>query len=281
MLARSAAIAAWLAVAALAGCDAKEAPFHRKDGAWHYRSAPVALADASSFSVLNERYAKDARRVYYGDSYRDGKEYFTIRHDRVTVIEAADPATFRTLASGYATDAGNAYFEGRRIPVRDVASFEPLDYGFARDRVRGYAHQVEVPDSDGSTFVAIDTHYAKDRTRVFHVDLHTGGGAHKPTVRIVALAGSQPASFTTLDSGYARDAAQVYYRDRVLARDPASFTVLRADYAKSSTGVYHRGEPVAGADAASFSTLDAPAEGRDAQDAGASYYQGRRIAVSR
>ena len=273
--------AAALVTAALAGCDAKDAPFHKVEGTWHYRSAPIADADAASFAILSARYAKDARRAYYGDSYRDGKEYFTVRHDRVIVLSQADAATFRALKSGYAKDARSAYFEGRRIAVRDVASFEPLDYGFARDRVRGYAHQTEVTDSDGSTFVAIDTHYAKDLARVFHVDLETGGGAHPPEVVIVALPGAQPASFASLDSGYAKDAAQAYYRSRVLTRDAASFSVLRADYAKSATQVFYRGDVVPGADPASFATLDAPTGERDADDGGASYFQGRRTPVAK
>ena len=274
-------VAAALVTAALVGCDAKEAVFHKVDGAWHYRSAPIAEADSASFAILSARYAKDARRVYYGDSYRDGREYFTVRHDRVRVVPGADAATFRALASGYAKDADSAYFEGRRIAVRDAASFEPLDYGFARDRVRGYAHQTEIPGSDGGSFVAIDTHYAKDLARVFHVDLETGGGAHPPEVVIVALPGAQPASFASLDSGYAKDAAQAYYRGRALTREAASFSVLRADYAKSATQVFYRGDVVAGADPASFAILDAPTGERDAADREASYFQGRRTPAAK
>ena len=121
----------------LAGCGPRESPFRNVDGTWHYHKTPIANADAKTFEVLADHYAKDRARVYHADTYRDGREYYAVRHDRVIEIAGADPASFRYIAREYARDAANVYFEGVRMAVADTASFELLDYGFARDRTSG------------------------------------------------------------------------------------------------------------------------------------------------
>ena len=267
------ALLAWVT-----GCEAPPAtPFHKVDGAWRYRDTPIPGADAASFAALSDRYAKDRAHVWYADSYRDGREYFAVRHDRVRAIAGADPASFRPLARDYWRDAAAVYYEGARLAVRDVATFEPLDDGFARDRVSGYYQQQEIAGSDGATFAVVGAHYARDAARVYYAELATDGGGKGPQVRAVALPGAQPASFRALEPGYAQDAAQAWYRDRPLTRDVATFAVLPFDYARTATAVWYRGERVAGADPATFRTLPAPADDADAVDAHARYQQGRRV----
>jgi hypothetical protein len=262
--------------ALLGGCAPQESPFRNVDGTWHYNKTPISQADAKTFEVLADHYAKDRARVYHADTYRDGREYYMVRHDRVIEIAGAKPASFRYIAREYARDAANVYFEGVRMAVADPASFELLDDGFARDRTSGYCHQAVVAGSDGATFVGIDARYAKDARRVFHCAIESDGGARRPYVNVVALPGAQPASFRALDSGYAADANQVYYRDRVLSRDAASIVVLAADYAKTAVAVYYRGDVVRGADPATFATLDVPTDVADASDAAATYLLGTR-----
>lgn len=275
----AAAALALALLACLPGCDSKPAPaFHRVDGAWRYRDTPIPDADAATFTVLSDRYAKDRARVWYADAFRDGREYYAIRHDRVRAVAGADPASFRLLPHDYARDARHVYYEGARIAVRDAATFEPLDDGFARDRLAGYYQQQEIPGSDGATFAVVGAHYAKDAARVYYAELATDGRPTGPFVRTAVLPGAQVASFRVLDAGYAQDAAQAWHRDRPLTRDVASFAVLPFDYARSASGVWYRGEPVAGADPASFRTLPAPADDGDAVDAHARYQQGRRVA---
>ena len=278
---RAAAPAAAVALALLAclpGCDSKPpAPFHKVDGVWRYRDAPIPDADAATFVALSDRYAKDRARVWYADSYRDGREYFAVRHDRVRAIAGADPASFRPLARDYWRDAAAVYYEGARLAVRDVATFEPLDDGFARDRVAGYYQQQEIAGSDGATFAVVGAHYARDAARVHYAELATDGSGTGPRVRAVALPGAQPASFRALEGGYARDDVQAWHRDRPLTRDVATFAVLPFDYARAATSVWYRGEPVDGADPATFRTLPTPADDADAVDARARYLQGRRL----
>jgi hypothetical protein len=266
--------------AGLGGCDSNSSAFRKIDGTWHYKTLPIAGSDAGTFKVLSDHYAKDRARAYYGDSYRDGKEYYAVKHDRVTVVEHADAATFVYIDRGYAKDAASVFFEGTRFPVKDVSSFELLDYGFARDRITGYYHQAEVGGSDGSTFAAIDTHYSKDRSRVFYSDIETAAGTRRAHVRTIPLPDAQVASFVSLDSGYAKDAVRAYHRDRVLTSDASTFATLSHDYAKTATQVFYRGDVVAGAAASTFGVIDPPSDDADAQDANARYRLGQRVSAA-
>ena len=243
---RTLALAFLLAV--VAACDSKTSPFQKVDGAWHFNKTAIPDADAATFTPIDAHYAKDRARGWYADTYRDGKEYFTIKHDRILVLGAADAASFHGLGRDYARDARGVYHEGKPIPVKDPASFEILDYGFARDKRAGYCYQTEVAGSDGATFAVIDSHYAKDGQGVVYCTVALDG-PQGPYVKVKRLPGALPASFAALDAGYAKDAGQVYFRD----------------------------EPVKGADAASFRTLEKPSEGADAQDAGARYLEGRAL----
>jgi hypothetical protein len=235
--------------AVLAGCERSPPPFQKTDGGWRYRNLPIADADVATFEVLSEHYAKDRARVYYGDTYRDGREYYAIAHPRVITIAGADPASFRYLDRDHAKDARHVYFEGKRTEVEDAATFELLDYAFARDRVSGYCHLSAIPGSEGGTFAGLDAHYAKDRARAWHCSIETDGGARAPYVRLVRVANADLATFRPLEQGYAMDARTVYYGG-VALRD---------------------------ADVATFAILSAPTDGADARDARGAYARGARL----
>ena len=175
------------ALAVLAACQKSPPPFTRDGEVWRYRETPIAGADASTFVPLSDHYAKDRRRVYYANTSRDGKEYYSVAHPRVTVIEGADAGTFRYLDRGYARDATHVYDEGVRRPVSDAASFALLDYVFARDNAMAYCHVTPIAGSDAASFVVLDSHYAKDRSRVYWCAIESDGGARRPYVKIVAL----------------------------------------------------------------------------------------------
>ena len=236
----------------LAGCEKAPPPFARVDGAWQYRGTAIPDADAASFTALGDHYAKDRARVWYADTYRDGREYYTVAHPRVIVVDGADPASFRVLARDIAKDARQVYDEGKPRRVLDVASFELLDDGFARDRLAGYCHLDAIAGSDGATFVRLDAHHAKDRARAYYCELETDGGTRPAYPHAVPLAAGRVTSFKPLEHGYAVDGEAVYYRGQVLAdADPATFAVLGA-----------------------------PENGADAGDARHRYAMGRRLAAT-
>ncbi|HSV51536.1 MAG TPA: DKNYY domain-containing protein [Burkholderiaceae bacterium] len=235
----------------LGGCKG-EAPFAQKDGVWHYRTATIAQSDAASFRILSDHYAKDRTYVYYGDSYRDGREYYMISHDRVRVVKEADPATFQYLDQDYARDARAVFYEGERFAVKDVASFQVLNYGFAKDTQTGYYLRTPIAGSDGASFTELgDGHHARDKARAYYCDYASSRVEKGPGVRTTVLRGADPATLVALELGYA----------------------------KTPTTVYYRGQPVAGADAPSFETPGGLAEGVDAKDKNAVYQQGRKRAA--
>lgn len=243
------ALLAGCALLAVAACEKSPPPFAKVDGAWQYRGSAIPDADAASFVVLSDHYAKDRAHVWYADTYRDGREYYTIAHPRVVAIADADPATFRYLARDIAKDGAAVYDEGERMRVRDVASFELMDYGFARDRHAGYCYVHEIKGSDGASFVGVDSYYAKDRARAYYCTYESDGGARRPYARIVPLADGRVASFRALEQGYAVDDRAVYYR----------------------------GDVMPDAEAATFTVLGAPDNGADAKDARQRYAMGRRL----
>ena len=204
-----------LVALALAACEKSPPPFAREGDAWKYRGSVIEGADAATFAPLSDHYAKDRHRVYYADTYRDGKEYFSVAHHRVKVIEGADAATFRYIDRGYARDATHVYDEGDRRPVTHAASFALLDYAFARDSAVAYCHVTPIPGSDPASFAVLDSHYARDRARVYWCGIESDGGARRPYVKIVTL-DADPATFAVSDTvggdADARDARGAFKR---------------------------------------------------------------------
>ena len=226
--------------------------------------------------MLNDSYAKDKGDVYYGDTYRKGQEYYLIKHSRLRVLKGADPATFRYLNYDYSRDKSSVFYEGVAFPVKDIDTFELIDREYARDRVTAYYHQRPIPGSDGSSFAVIDGGYSKDAKHIFYSRLDPRGT--DPIRRSTALKGARPESFKVLGGGgYAADAAHVYYRGHLLTKDAASFKVLDSGYARTATRVYYEGKPVAGADAASFATLEKLTETADTQDRNGAFRHGKRV----
>ncbi len=234
----------------VAACEKSPPPFAKVDGQWRYRDSAIPDADAASFVVLSDHYAKDRAHVWYADTYRDGREYYSVARPRVSVIKDADPASFRHLTRDIAKDAGAVYDEGKRLLVRDVATFELMDYGFARDRHAGYCYVHEIPGSDGATFAVADAHYAKDRSRAYYCAWETDAGTRPAYAKIVPVADGRVASFRPLEQGYAVDDRSVYYRGAALGE----------------------------ADLATFTVLGAPDSGADAKDAWNRYAMGQRLA---
>lgn len=241
--------AAVLGVAALlGGCDRPPptSVFARVDGAWQYAGIPIRVADPATFTPLDDHHARDRERVYYVDTYRDGREYFTVKHVRIAPVQGADPATFQLVRHGYARDARNVYYDGVRMPVRDAATFEPIEVPFARDRLAGYYYQAEIAGSEGgAAFVAIDAHHAKDSRRVYYGDVVGQDGRAVPVVTVLDAA--DPRSFKVLERGYAADAGRVWFNGkRVEAADAGTFAPLPtspdAPDAEDVRATYVRGE---------------------------------------
>ena len=265
---------------ALSGCDVRSG-YSQKGGLWHYggtrqfnpadpdsfkpiddifakdaqrgyyRGSVIESSHGKSFVVLSKHEARDARAVFYADTYRKSQEYYTQRHNHVFAIAGAQPSSYRVLAHGYARDAQRAYYKGHSFKVRDVESFEPLDTSYARDAHRGYHERIEIPGSHGASFALLDLHapeFARDRAQVYHGHIDTTE-PHTPRPVVRVLRGADVATVRSLGRAYVADAKQVWYRS----------------------------EPVAGADAASFKVNEDSTSEFDASDGQRRYQQGRRV----
>jgi hypothetical protein len=290
----------------LFGCGSGSGPYHKKDGEWYYKDnrmraaadedvkalngtfgkskssvyfmgSGVSGADAATFEALNERYAKDSKRVYYSDTFRDGKEYFSIKHTRTATIAGADPASFRLVDERYARDRRSMYYEGVAFAVKDLESFQLLADNFAKDKISGYYIRRPIPESDGPTFSAIAGAYSKDATHVFYSGLNFAPEPRASDIISVVLRGARPGTFTPLESGYATDGNRAYYNDRLLEGGASSFRVLAYDYAVSPSHVYYRGDVVKGADAATFVTVPIVDGGPTAKDKSGSFNYANRV----
>ena len=211
----------------------------------YYLGTEIADSDGATFAGISEHEARDQNHVYYCDTYRKAAEYWSIQRLRIVRIAGADPQTYRSLGEGYARDRQRVYADGVAIVVRDPATFEPLSGDFARDSQRGYFAHVEIRGSHGQSFELLDEQdmaYARDRTNGYH--------AHDGAVHLLAGA------------------------------DPASLRVLGRDYAVDARHVWHRGQPVAGADPATFAIDESYVGPTDATDRSGAWNDGRRVPVA-
>ncbi|MET0208877.1 MAG: DKNYY domain-containing protein [Burkholderiaceae bacterium] len=213
--------------------------------------------------------------------------------------------------SYHRVDAQWAHGDFRFAP-QDTASFQPLGDRFAHDARRGYCDGAEIAGSDGASFTVVADHEARDRYHVYHCDTYRKGQEYWTVshLRITRIEGADPATYVSLGHGYARDQRRVYaegtaftVRDAAsfepleggYARDPQrgyhalvelrgshgpSFRVLGRGYAADAKHVWHLGEPVAGADPASF-VADESREGpADANDKSGAWHAGRRVVAA-
>lgn len=284
---------------ALLGCDGMGHAYKKKAGVWRYGKETVAVAkgetlialnewfaktrnqayyragripeaDAASFA-LDDHYARDKTQAFWCDTYREGKEYFTVLHTRAFAIPGADPASFRALTGRYAADSRQGYYEGAPFPVRDPASFAPLERNFAHDKVSGYYMRGEIAGSHGPSFIGIDGVFSKDKDQVFFSTMDEGDGTKPRTPVTTQLPGSLPASFAAFPYDYGKDADHAYYQANALSDDPAAFQILDFGYAKTPGKVFYYGKPLPKADPASFAIFNPVTETATAQDKAATY----------
>jgi hypothetical protein len=298
-------------VIGLFGCESGS-PFHKKEGHWYFESNNLGVdsstpltplndhfarvgdrvfyrenaiyrengtdgADSATFVALDDHYGKDKSTVYFGDTYRDGRDYFLVKRVRVGPIVGADAASFRLVKDSYAVDAKQAYFWGASFAVRDVASFEVLDHGYSRDRVRAYNGVTEIAGSDGASFSALDIDYAKDATHAWYSYLDNDPKTGRVRSAARSIVGVDVASFESKTGGYAVDAKQVYYEGRAVSSSPTGFEYLSLSYAKSASEVFYGGKQIRGANATTFAVAQPATEEADAKDSESRYLNGKRI----
>lgn len=179
-------------------------------------------------------------------------------------IDGADPASFHVFDQTYARDKSTVYVDGRALPGADARTFDLLDRpGFAKDANHVYQRDRRLSD-DPTHFELLDGELSKDSAAVYWSD--------------GAVLSDDPAHFaiiTNVDSYlFTKDATTVHANGNPIdGADPATFEVLQGAYARDDKRVYYFAEQIADADLASFRALDGPY----AADATRVYWMGEPI----
>ncbi len=216
---------------------------------------PLAGADAGTFEVLTEIYARDRRQVWVHDQplAADVESFEALAVDvardrrhvyqRDRIVQGADPATFEVLGLNLARDRDRVFYGDRPVPEVDAASLCLLsdpsaDTGYFRDHRKvyfaGYGKCPEVA-CDPSTFELVAGELARDRRHVFRWGRR--------------IRGADPATFEILGCYHARDRHCVYaFADwhrkiRLLPdADPESFLDMDTGYGTDRRNLYYHGK---------------------------------------
>ena len=179
-------------------------------------------------------------------------------------VGGVDVASFEVFDRTYARDKSAVYYDGRPISGADPASFEMLDRpGFFKDRAHVYQRDHPISD-DPAHFALLDGELAKDSTAVYWSD--------------GSLLSDDPEYFAIVSNKdhylFTKDGRTVHVNGNPIAgADPATFRVLAGAYAQDAGHVFYFADQILDADASSFRPLDGPYAG----DALRVYWMGKPI----
>lgn len=119
-------IAKWLPIdtCSIDGYWVKRQKFPRQDTIyWNYGTTPgyISNADIETFVIGKDTYyAKDLNNVYFPIQVFDNIEEDVVWSPNstsfATIIDGADPKTFKCIGEGFAVDKKHMYFFGEEIP---------------------------------------------------------------------------------------------------------------------------------------------------------------------
>ena len=112
----------------------------------YYDRVEIEGASASTFSILEDGYAKDGWDVYF----------------RGEKIEGASVGSFNVLGHGYAKDGWTVYYSGKPVEGASVNSFKVLRDGYAKDDWNAWYRGRKMDDVSAGSFEALGDGYAKD-----------------------------------------------------------------------------------------------------------------------
>ena len=219
--------------------------------------------DTATFEVLDYGFARDKNKGFY-----KGQAIKTRGTGTIYPQVKTDGITFEALAEGYAHDKDNVYFfNGSNfyksiIDGADPATFKVLSTWFGKDAYSGYYGWSAILQSDGSTFEVVDT----KPTSQYEVTGFTKDAAHV-FLNDKMINGADPKTFQVYKnlsdvSGrlFSRDSAHVFWGTSMIPEaDPDSFQLVEsstlgmcAPYFKDKSHVFVGTEIIAGVDPNSF-----------------------------
>ena len=179
----------------------------------------VKNVDLGTFKVLNDKYAKDVKNVYFSgnksfedvdagtfevlpaDYSKDKNNVYSPENGWIQRVNGANPKTIKVLNQFYLKDDKNVFFNDKKILGADANSFIALDKenGYAKDKNSVYYFGQKVEGANAKTFEVIsDGEYSKDDKNVY-----ASGEVIK---------GADPKTFREFpETSYSRDKNNLYY----------------------------------------------------------------------
>ena len=214
----------------------------------------VENVDLNTFKILNDKYAKDGKSVYFlgNKSFedvdiktfevmpqyysRDKNNVYRPINEWIQKINGANPKTIKVLSQYYSKDDKNAFYNSDKILNADVNSFVVLDKenGYAKDKNSVYYFGKKIEGANSKTFKIIsDGMYSKDDENVY--------------VAGEIVKGADPKTFRRIsETNYARDKNNLYYyygEDKFLGKiNENNFKILDSKLIKNGNEMYYSGE---------------------------------------
>jgi hypothetical protein len=158
---------------------------------------PISGSDGSTFELMEDHFAKDKNHIYYYGYIGDGRQNiatlpadpksfvildYRYSKDNKSVfflgfkIKGADPASFTLLDEGYAKDNQSVYYEERRVANANASSFEVYkengefghDVSYAKDATAVFMNEHTVAQADVQSFLVLGENYGRDKQNVYY-----------------------------------------------------------------------------------------------------------------
>ena len=216
----------------------------------------VENVDLGTFKILNDKYAKDAKNVYFSGNKtfedvdsktfevlpnyysKDKNGVYRPINEWIHKINGANPKTIKVLSQFYSKDDKNVFHDEDIIPNADVNSFVVLNgiSGHAKDKNSVYFWGQKIEGANVKTFKVISNgSYAKDDKNVYAGEK--------------ILKGADPQTFREVSrTNYARDKNNLYYYFGDVKKlgkiNEKDFKVLDYYLVKNGNEMYYAGEKV-------------------------------------
>ena len=227
----------------------------------------VKNVDLGTFKVLNDKYAKDVKNVYFSgnksfedvdagtfevlpeDYSKDKNNVYSPENGWIQRVNGANPKTIKVLNQFYLKDDKNVFFNDEKILGADANSFIALDKenGYAKDKNSVYYFGQKVEGANAKTFEVIsDGEYSKDDKNVY-----ASGEIIK---------GADPKTFREFpETSYSRDKNNLYYyygEDKFLGKiDENKFEFLDDFIIRNGNEIYFYGNKLKLKDAKKFKLI--------------------------
>ena len=189
-------------------------------------------------------------QVYYHSTFRKGEEYYMNAHYTTTIVEGADPKTFKEISKWYGADATHVYYEEKQLKQRDPSTFKIINKHTTIDKYGAYVKNKLLENSEGISFKYLSENYAKDNKQGYFITSESYVIIEKVDINSFKAVGDE-------FDFYAKDKNHNFHKGLQLKdSDPVSFEVLNSNFSKDNSSVYYKSEKIKEAHSSSFKILN-------------------------